>query len=112
MNNKIYELYKKEIFLTQEELDEFKKKYINEENKVCGKDTLKGNLRDNISYSNFEKDKNYYYYFFKMSEGKYTAIKVNKKFPEEIEINSEDDKICRENLRIVGDSKLHFTART
>lgn len=35
MNNKIYELYKKEIFLTQEELDEFKKKYINEENKVC-----------------------------------------------------------------------------
>ena len=65
MNNKIYELYKKEIFLTQEELNEFKRKYINEENKVCGKDTLKGNLRDNISYSNIEKDKNYYYYCYK-----------------------------------------------
>ena len=93
MNNKIYELYKKEIFLTQEELNEFKRKYINEENKICGKDTLKGNLRDNISYSNIEKDKNYYYYFFKMSEEKYTAIKVNKKFSEEIEKNSEDNKI-------------------
>lgn len=108
MNNKIYELYKKEIFLTQEELDEFKKKYINEENKVCGKDTLKGNLRDNISYSNIEKDKNYYYYFFKISEEKYTAIKVNKKFPEEIEKNSEDDKIRKENLRIVGEAIVYY----
>ena len=108
MNNKIYELYKKEIFLTQEELNEFKKKYINEENKVCGKDTLKGNLRDNISYSNIEKDKNYYYYFFKISEEKYTAIKVNKKFPEEIEKNSEDDKIRKENLRIVGEAIVYY----
>ena len=108
MNNKIYELYKKEIFLTQEELNEFKKKYINEENKVCGKDTLKGNLRDNISYSNIEKDKNYYYYFFKISEEKYTAIKVNKKFPEEIEKNSEDDKIRKENLRIVGEAIIYY----
>ena len=108
MNNKIYELYKKEIFLTQEELNEFKRKYINEENKVCGKDTLKGNLRDNISYSNIEKDKNYYYYFFKMNKEKYTAIKVNKKFPEEIEKNSEDDKIRKENLKIVGEAIVYY----
>jgi len=59
MNSKIYELYKKEIFVNPEELNKLKK-YINEENKVCGKDVLKGNLRDNISYNNPGNDKNHY----------------------------------------------------
>ncbi|WP_374124345.1 hypothetical protein [Leptotrichia hongkongensis] len=112
MNSKIYELYKKEIFVNPEELNKLKK-YINEENKVCGKDALKGNLRDNISYNNPGNDKNHYYYYFKMSNEKFTVIKVNKKFPVELETNSKDDdskiiKIRKENLETVGEAIIYY----
>ena len=113
MNNEMYELYNKEIFLTQEELNDFReKKYINEENKVCGKNALKGNLIDNINYSDPGNDRNYYYYF-KISEERVTAIKVNKKFPKEIELSNENDnpeiiKFRTENLRTVGKAIIYY----
>ena len=110
---KMYELYNKKIFLSQEDLNK-NEEYKKSKKRVCGKDALKGNLLDNITYGipNEDKDSQYFYYF-KMSEEKVTAIKVNKRFPKEVELSNENDnpeiiKLRTENLKTVGEAIIYY----
>ncbi len=94
-----------EIFLNTEELKECKKKnYINKKEEICGKESLKPNLRENITVS-VPPENNYYYYYFKLSEKMVTRIKVKKEFPREKNGMTESEKIQirTQKLRIIAE---------
>lgn len=94
-----------EIFLNADELKECKEKnYINKKEEICGKESLKPNLRENITVSVPPENKSYYYYF-KLSEKMVTRIKVKKEFPREKTEMTENEKIKirTQKLRIIAE---------
>ncbi len=95
-----------DIFLNAEEMKECKKKgYINDEEIICDRESLKPNLRNNITVS-VPPEGNYFYYYFKLSENMITRLKAEKKFPKESPEMTENERkeVSNEKLKMIAEA--------